>query len=41
MVRSAFRKQNYSNEKIKKALDLEFKPVKESIAEICKNYNTN
>ena len=41
MVRSAFRKQNYSNEKIKKALGLEFKPVKESIAEICKNYNTN
>ena len=41
MVRSAFRKQNYSNEKIKKALDSEFKPVKESIAEICKNYNTN
>ncbi len=37
-VRSAFKKQNYSNEKIKKALDLEFRSVKDSILEICKNY---
>ncbi len=37
-VRSAFKKQRYSNEKIKKALNLEFRSVKESIAEICKNY---
>ena len=40
-VRSAFKKQNYSNDKIKKALNLEFQSVKDSIAEICKNYNTN
>ncbi|MGB4399033.1 MAG: NAD-dependent epimerase/dehydratase family protein [Daejeonella sp.] len=40
-VRGAFKKQNYSNEKIKKALNLEFKSVKESIAEICKTYNVN
>ncbi|WP_411275402.1 NAD-dependent epimerase/dehydratase family protein [Daejeonella sp.] len=40
-VRSAFKKQNYSNEKIKEALNLEFRSVKESIAEICKNYYTN
>ena len=40
-VRSAFKKQNYSNEKIKKALNLEFRSVKNSIAEICNNYNTN
>jgi nucleoside-diphosphate-sugar epimerase len=39
-VRSAFKKRKYSNAKIKKALNLEFRPVKESIAEICKNYNT-
>ncbi|SKB65925.1 NAD-dependent epimerase/dehydratase family protein [Daejeonella lutea] len=40
-VRTAFKKQNYSNEKIKKALNLEFRSVRETIAEICKNYNTN
>lgn len=40
-VRAAFKKQNYSNEKVKKALNLNFKPVKESIAEICRNYNKN
>ena len=34
-VRSAFKKQNYSNEKIKKALDLEFKSLKRTISEIC------
>lgn len=37
-VRSAFKKQNYSNEKIKKALNLEFRSVKDSISEICKKY---
>jgi len=37
-VRSAFKKQNYSNEKIKKTLNLEFRSVKDSILEICKNY---
>ncbi len=40
-VRTAFKKQNYSNEKIKKALNLEFRSVRDSISEICKNYNTN
>jgi len=37
-VRSAFKNQRYSNEKIKKALNLEFISVKDSIAEICRNY---
>lgn len=41
IVRSAFKKQNYSNDKIKKALNLEFRSVKNSITDICKNYNTN
>ncbi|MGV3684433.1 MAG: NAD-dependent epimerase/dehydratase family protein [Daejeonella sp.] len=40
-VRTAFKKQNYSNEKIKKALNLEFKSVKDSIAEVCSTYNKN
>ena len=40
-VRTAFKKQNYSNEKIKKALNLEFRSIKDSISEICKSYNTN
>ena len=40
-VRTAFKKQNYSNEKIKKALNLEFKSVKDSISAICMNYNKN
>jgi dihydroflavonol-4-reductase len=40
-VRTAFKKQNYSNEKIKKALNLEFRSVKDSIAEICSNYGKN
>lgn len=40
-IRTAFKKQNYSNDKIKKALNLEFKSVKDSISEICENYNTN
>ncbi len=34
-VRSAFKKQTYSNEKVKKALNFNFKPVDESISEIC------
>lgn len=39
-AQGAFKKQNYSNEKIKKALNLEFRSVKDSIADISKNYNT-
>ena len=34
-IRIAFKKPNYSNAKIKKALNIEFKPVKQSITEIC------
>lgn len=40
-ISSAFKKQNYSNEKIKKTLNLQFKPVADSVSEICqhlKNY---
>lgn len=36
-VRSAFKKQSFSNEKIKKALNFDFKSVDESIGEICLN----
>lgn len=36
-VRSAFKKHQYSNEKIKKALNFNFKPVDQSISEICLN----
>jgi dihydroflavonol-4-reductase len=36
-VRSAFKKHQYSNEKIKKALNFNFKPLDESIGEICLN----
>ena len=36
-VRSAFKKHQYSNEKIKKALNFNFKPLDESISEICLN----
>ena len=38
-IRTAFKKQNYSNDKIKKALNLNFKPIKGSIIEICKTLN--
>ncbi|MFA6944555.1 MAG: nucleoside-diphosphate sugar epimerase, partial [Pedobacter sp.] len=34
-ITSAFKKQKYSNEKIKKTLNLDFKPVADSISEIC------
>lgn len=37
-VRSAFKRHQYSNEKIKKALNFNFKPVDESISEICLNF---
>lgn len=37
-IKSAFKKQNYSNDKIKKALNLEFRSVKDSISEICVNF---
>ena len=40
-VRSAFKMQKYSNEKIKKALNLNFKPVDESINEICLHLKNN
>jgi nucleoside-diphosphate-sugar epimerase len=36
-VRSAFKKHQYSNEKIKKTLNFNFKPLDESISEICLN----
>lgn len=40
-ARSAFKKQNFSNDRIKKALNLEFRPINESISEICQDLNTN
>ena len=42
-IRSAFKKQAFSNKKIKETLDFNFKPLNESISEIClhlKNNNT-
>lgn len=38
---SAFKKRNFSNEKIKKTLNLEFKPIKQSISEICRHLQTH
>ena len=35
-IRSAFQKHSYSNEKVKKALDCEFIPVKKSIKDCCR-----
>jgi|UniRef100_UPI00404B5E7F dihydroflavonol-4-reductase len=35
---SAFKKRKYSNNKIKKTLNLEFKSVKDSIREICRDF---
>lgn len=35
---SAFKKRNFSSEKVKKALNLEFKPIKQSISETCRNF---
>lgn len=37
-ISSAFKKRNFSNEKIKKTLNLEFKPIKESIRQICEHF---
>ena len=37
---SAFKKRNFSNEKIKKTLNLEFKPIKETIRETCRHFQT-
>ncbi|WP_276359046.1 NAD-dependent epimerase/dehydratase family protein [Daejeonella sp. H1SJ63] len=37
---SAFKKRKYSNEKIKKTLNLDFKPISDSIREICIELNT-
>ena len=41
IVRSASKKLNYSNDKIKTALNPDFRSVKESITDICKIYNSN
>lgn len=38
-IRIAFKKQNYSNDKIKKVLNLDFKPIKNTIIEICRTLN--
>jgi len=35
---SAFKKRKYSNNKIKKTLNLEFKSIKDSIGEICRDF---
>ncbi|MEJ7778000.1 MAG: NAD-dependent epimerase/dehydratase family protein [Daejeonella sp.] len=40
-AKSAFKKQNFSNERIKKALNLEFRSINKSISEICQNLSTN
>lgn len=37
-ISSAFKKQKYSNEKIKKTLNLHFKPVADSVREICQHF---
>ena len=37
---SAFKKRKYSNDKIKKTLNLNFKPISDSIREICITLNT-
>jgi dihydroflavonol-4-reductase len=37
-VNSAYKKQTYSNAKITQALEFEFKPVKQSISEICQSW---
>jgi dihydroflavonol-4-reductase len=37
---SAFKKRNFSNEKIKKTLNLEFKSIKEVIRETCHHFQT-
>ncbi|WP_026897116.1 NAD-dependent epimerase/dehydratase family protein [Daejeonella oryzae] len=36
-LNSAFKKQNYSNQKIREALNMEFKPINQSISEICQS----
>lgn len=41
IISSAFKKQKYSNEKIKKTLSLNFKPVADSISEICHHLKIN
>ena len=37
IISSAFKKHKYSNEKIKKTLNLHFKPVADSVSEICQH----
>jgi nucleoside-diphosphate-sugar epimerase len=39
-AKSAFKERKYSNNKIKKTLNLEFKPVKDSINEICRDFQS-
>lgn len=38
-VRSAFKQQNYSSKKVMDATGIRFKPVRQSIAEICRNWD--
>jgi nucleoside-diphosphate-sugar epimerase len=37
---SAFKKRNFSNDKVKKILNLEFKPIKDTIRETCHHFQT-
>ena len=39
-AQSASMTRDYDNSKIKKAIDIEFKPVSESVKEICKKLKT-
>ncbi len=40
-VRSAFKKQHYSNNKVKEELNFNFKPISKSILEICDSWKEN
>ncbi|MEO8795208.1 MAG: NAD-dependent epimerase/dehydratase family protein [Daejeonella sp.] len=40
-VRSAFKKQHYSNSKVKDELNFNFKPISKSILEICESWKEN
>lgn len=40
-IRSAFKKQDYDNSKIKTAINIQFKPIKQTIYEICNMIKTN
>jgi nucleoside-diphosphate-sugar epimerase len=39
-ARSSLRKSYYSNEKIKNTIGIEFKPIQQSIAEVCASFKT-